>query len=329
MKKSLKMMALGLAIIPSALVLTACGGGEGALVDTSGNYTAIKTSEYQNTITDLENRGFDIQSMLSGLHLSLELDATMTINDEQSTITVTSDSYIKNSSQDGYLDINQLEALSSLSMDMNMRSNGVESNLSGTLNQYILEGNQYADFSQAEAIMALINMATGITAPSKFYQTLATGTAEDVIELPDISLSTLVQAIPAGSFGTDIVLEKYENEGDYKIRITADGAFIEDLIADNLANSEAGVDMTIELEDDIVIYIVYSNDNFVGANITASVNMSTMMSVGEGQLLQLSITGSIEANILPFADEINFPTDLASYEELDSEKSVAFERSGM
>ena len=327
MKKSLKMMALGLAIIPSALVLTACGGGEGALVDTSGNYTAIETSEYQNTITDLENRGFDIQSMLSGLHLSLELDATMTINGEQSTITVASDSYMKNSSQDGYLDINQLEALSSLSM--NMRSNGVESNLSGTLNQYILEGNQYADFSQAEAIMALINTATGITVPSKFYQTLATGTAEDVIELPDISLSTLVQAIPAGSFGTDIVLEKYENEGDYKIRITADGAFIEDLIADNLANSEAGVDMTIELEDDIVIYIVYSNDNFVGANITASVNMSTMMSVGEGQLLPLSITGSIEANILPFADEINFPTDLASYEELDSEKSVAFEKSGM
>ena len=172
MKKSLKLMALGLAIIPSALVLTACGGSENeGVVDTSGDFTAVETSAYESVLTELDGRGFNLDNMLGGLQVSLGLDAKMDINGQSSTITITSDSYMKNNSQEGTLDINEIDVSSYVNMNMTSVSAGTTATLSAVLNQYITDGKQYVDLSQAQAITSIINSSVETPIPEKLYQT--------------------------------------------------------------------------------------------------------------------------------------------------------------
>lgn len=322
MKKSLKLMALGLAIIPSALVLTACGGSENeGVVDTSGDFTAVETSAYESVLTELDGRGFNLDNMLGGLQLSLDLDAKMDINGQSSTITITSDSYMKNNSQEGTLDINEIDVSSYVNMNMTSVSAGTTATLSAVLNQYITDGKQYVDLSQAQAITSIINSSVETPIPEKLYQNLATGTESDVAVIPDYSLLTLLEIVPEGSWGEGIILEKYETETEYKVRATVKGEYIVNLI-ETQAPADFKEAFKINSMDDVVIYIVYSNNTFVGATLTASIDAKVTMQVDEYTTMPIAISGSIEANILPFAGEIEYPTDLNDYVLYDTSVEV-------
>ena len=322
MKKSLKLMALGLAIIPSALVLTACGGGENkGVVDTSGDFTAVETSAYESVLTELDGRGFNLDNMLGGLQVSLGLDAKMDINGQSSTITVTSDSYMKNNSQEGTLDINEIDVSSYVNMNMTSVSGGTTVTLSAVLNQYITDGKQYVDLSQAQAITSIINSSVETPIPEKLYQNLATGTESDVAVIPDYSLLTLLEVVPEGSWGEGIILEKYETETEYKVRATVKGEYIVNLI-ETQAPTDFKEAFKINSMGDVVIYIVYSNNTFVGATLTASIDAEVTMQVDEYTTMPIAISGSIEANILPFAGEIEYPTDLNDYVLYDTSVEV-------
>mgnify|MGYP005771580285 FL=1 len=322
MRKSLKLMALGLAIIPSALVLTACGGSENeGVVDTSGDFTAVETSAYESVLTELDGRGFNLDNMLGGLQVSLGLDAKMDINGQSSTITITSDSYMKNNSQEGTLDINEIDVSSYVNMNMTSVSAGTTATLSAVLNQYITDGKQYVDLSQAQAITSIINSSVGTPIPEKLYQNLATGTESDVAVIPDYSLLTLLEIVPEGSWGEGIILEKYETETEYKVRATVKGEYIVNLI-ETQAPADFKEAFKINSMDDVVIYIVYSNNTFVGATLTASIDAKVTMQVDEYTTMPIAISGSIEANILPFAGEIEYPTDLNDYVLYDTSVEV-------
>ena len=322
MKKSLKLMALGLAIIPSALVLTACGSSENkGVVDTSGDFTAVETSAYESVLTELDGRGFNLDNMLGGLQVSLDLDAKMDINGQSSTITITSDSYMKNNSQEGTLDINEIDVSSYVNMNMTSVSAGTTTTLSAVLNQYITDGKQYVDLSQAQAITSIINSSVETPIPEKLYQTLATGTESDVAVIPDYSLLTLLEVVPEGSWGEGIILEKYETETEYKVRATVKGEYIVNLI-ETQAPADFKEAFKINSMGDVVIYIVYSNNTFVGATLTASIDAEVTMQVDEYTTMPIAISGSIEANILPFAGEIEYPTDLNDYVLYDTSVEV-------
>lgn len=322
MRKSLKLMALGLAIIPSALVLTACGGSENeGVVDTSGDFTAVETSAYESVLTELDGRGFNLDNMLGGLQVSLGLDAKMDINGQSSTITITSDSYMKNNSQEGTLDINEIDVSSYVNMNMTSVSAGTTATLSAVLNQYITDGKQYVDLSQAQAITSIINSSVETPIPEKLYQNLATGTESDVAVIPDYSLLTLLEIVPEGSWGEGIILEKYETETEYKVRATVKGEYIVNLI-ETQAPADFKEAFKINSMDDVVIYIVYSNNTFVGATLTASIDAKVTMQVDEYTTMPIAISGSIEANILPFAGEIEYPTDLNDYVLYDTSVEV-------
>lgn len=315
-------MALGLAIIPSALVLTACGGSENeGVVDTSGDFTAVETSAYESVLTELDGRGFNLDNMLGGLQVSLGLDAKMDINGQSSTITITSDSYMKNNSQEGTLDINEIDVSSYVNMNMTSVSAGTTATLSAVLNQYITDGKQYVDLSQAQAITSIINSSVETPIPEKLYQNLATGTESDVAVIPDYSLLTLLEIVPEGSWGEGIILEKYETETEYKVRATVKGEYIVNLI-ETQAPADFKEAFKINSMDDVVIYIVYSNNTFVGATLTASIDAKVTMQVDEYTTMPIAISGSIEANILPFAGEIEYPTDLNDYVLYDTSVEV-------
>ena len=315
MKKSLKLMALGLAIIPSALVLTACGGGdEKGLVDTSGSYSVVETSAYESVFTELDSLGFNLDNMLGGLQISLGLNASMNINGQNATITVTSNNFIKNNSEEGTLDASKIEASSSVNMNMTT-SGGATTTLSAILNQYITNGNQYVDLSQAQALTSIISSVTGEALPSdKIYQNIITEGAENVVAIPDYSLLNLLEVVPEGSWGSEIILEKYETETDYKVKATVKGEYIVNLIESQTATDG----FTINSMGDVVLYIVCSNGVFAGAKLTASIDANIEVPVDEYTTMPIAISGSVEANILPFAGAINYPTDLGNYQSIDS-----------
>ena len=320
MKKSLKLMALGLAIIPSALVLTACGGGdEKGLVDTSGSYSAVETSAYESVLTELDSLGFNLDNMLGGLQISLGLNASMNINGQNSTITVTSDNFIKNNSEEGALDASKIEASSFVNMNMTTASGGATATLSAILNQYITNGNQYVDLSQAQALTSIISSVTGEALPSdKIYQNIIAEGAENVVAIPDYSLLNLLEVVPEGSWGSGIILEKYETETDYKVKATVKGEYIVNLIESQTATDG----FTINSMGDVVLYIVYSNGVFAGSKLTASIDANIEVPVDEYTTMPIAISGSIEANILPFAGEIEYPTDLNDYVLYDTSVEV-------
>ena len=157
--------------------------------------------------------------------------------------------------------------------------------------------------------------------PEKLYQNLATGTESDVAVIPDYSLLTLLEIVPEGSWGEGIILEKYETETEYKVRATVKGEYIVNLI-ETQAPADFKEAFKINSMDDVVIYIVYSNNTFVGATLTASIDAKVTMQVDEYTTMPIAISGSIEANILPFAGEIEYPTDLNDYVLYDTSVEV-------
>ena len=79
MKKSTKALMAGLLIVPAALAMTACGGGEPSIIDTNGDYSAANASSFSVAEEMLENEAvvsdFDSYRML----LSIDMNMTETM----------------------------------------------------------------------------------------------------------------------------------------------------------------------------------------------------------------------------------------------------------
>ncbi len=320
MKKSIKLLAAGLAVVPCALVLTACGSND--MVDTSGKFTAVETSEYENVLTDLDTRGFNLNNLLGGLQMSFTFDATMELSGQETSISVTSDNYLLNSSDEGTLDINKIKASSTVNLDMEVVGQE-DSKIDATAYQYITNGNQYIDLSQAQRFADTVASMAGATLPGyKFYQTLATGTADDIVDVPNYSLLSLLDLVPQESWGTDIIIEKYENSSDYKVKTTVKGQYIQELVETYISeqgNDAQAVTVDFNSMEDVVIYIVYTNDVFAGLNITASADLAINIPMDATTSMQLVIAGDLEINILGFDGEITFPANFDGYVDMNSE----------
>lgn len=78
MKKSTKALMAGLLIVPAALAMTACGGGEPSIIDTNGDYSAANASSFAAAADILDNDAiaseFDSYRML----LNIDMESTET-----------------------------------------------------------------------------------------------------------------------------------------------------------------------------------------------------------------------------------------------------------
>ena len=325
MKKSLKMLALGLAVVPCALVMTACGDGKSELnINTEGSYQAVEVTEYQNVLSDLENRGLTIENILGGARLTIDLGAEIGIADQTMTLDVASDNYLVNGSEAGQLDINKLGLVSENSLSIVSRT-GDES--SGSANLYLKDGSFYFDLSGSEDLLKDFKVDSMIPA-YRLYQTIASGTADDVATMPEFSITDILN-IPGTDFGQDIIIETSEKGDDYKVKATVKGKFVQSLVEDVLSGmaSEAGMPtITFNSIGDIVIYVVYNADGFVGLNMSASVDMGLSIALGADPSARLPITikGDVEINMASYNGSLDFPSNLNSdsYTALESTEST-------
>lgn len=325
MKKSLKMLALGLAVVPCALVMTACGDGKSELnINTEGSYQTVEVAEYQNVLSDLENRGLTIENILGGARLTIDLGAEIGIADQTMTLDVASDNYLVNGSEAGQLDINKLGLVSENSLSI-VSGTGDES--SGSANLYLKDGSFYFDLSGSEDLLKDFKVDSMIPA-YRLYQTIATGSADDVVTMPEFSITDILN-IPEIDFGKDIIIETSEKGDDYKVKATVKGDFVQSLVEDVLSGmaSEAGMPtITFNSIGDIVIYVVYNADGFVGLNMSASVDMGLSIALGANPSATLPITikGDVEINMASYNGSLDFPSNLNSdsYTALESNEAT-------
>lgn len=324
MKKSLKLMALGLAVVPCALVLTACGGDDGKLVNTDGNYAAIETTEYASVLTDLETRGLSLDNILGGARLTLDLDAEIDVLGTTMTASMTSDNYVRNTSEQGQVDVKKIDMISENSLSLVAETDGEAMEYSASVNQYLNGGVQYVDLTGAEELLTAFGMQNMIT-NYKFYQNLAKGDESDVAVLPSYSITDLLDVVPEETWGTNVIIEKSEEGDDYKIRTTIKGDFLKTMIESALSQGSEQTTSVVTFNSigDVVIYIVYNEAGLAGINVTASIDMIANIPLDDTSSMPLAIKADVELNMVGYNGEFDFPSDFNTYTELDTSASTA------
>lgn len=141
MKKSTKALLAGLAVIPAALAMTACGGGEPSIIDTNGNYSAQTKSTYAQVeeIMADETITSDFNSYRMLFSINMDMTASSGGQSEKAGMKISSDSLINlNDGFDMKL-TNTIEytgALAQLQMNENLPTKVTEE-------QYVSNGQVY------------------------------------------------------------------------------------------------------------------------------------------------------------------------------------------
>ena len=311
MKKSTKMLALGLVVLPCALFMTACGDKETNLVNTKGNYSAVSTTQYSNVVSSLEENGIDLTTAASGVRAVLKLDADLITGGQKFEIEYPNDMKAKADVIDEILDLQSLNA--SQKNTIKMRSGNENYTLQA--NTYLTGGKMYYDLSKianseemmSKMIWQLITQQGGISA-SKYYMNL--NISENDVDLNDYNISDLIAKIPEGEYGKgkSLEIQSHETDSERKIKMILDlSAF---------SNEDMPIDSVV---DKVEIYFVYSNDILSGISINANITNYTLdidpKTVGD----EMTISASVSLEIISYNGEIGIPSpaELAQYAEID------------
>lgn len=312
MKKSIKFMALGLAIIPCALMLTGCGEKDKRenIVNISGDYQTVEGEEFDAVVAEMDN-GFNIEEISKGLRAVIYLDANanmgamgkMSLNYEM-------DNIVKGNPSNGELNLNDIELYSKVTAKSKLTGSQMNMDLQGTVKQYMLDGNQYLDLTGARDVIDM--MGAGQEFPSlKMSQKIA-GIDETSLVIPDYTVSQLLDMIPYGDWGEYVKISKSETDTGYKIKVVFPKATLNELV-DNENLEEVDFNFTSDAE----FYMIYENNEFSGLYLNANVNIilnATALDMADMTgLSQIVIKTSLNAQVIGYEGEISFPSDLSSY----------------
>lgn len=315
MKKSIKFMALAMAVMPCALVLTACGEkAEKDIVSITGDYQVVETNSYQDAIDEID-AGFDLESMTEGVRAVLTINANANIaNMGKVNLSLKQDSVAKMTAVEGEVSTDDIQMSSKSTMKATIKAGKETAELKAGQNQYILNGRQYVDASGMEDIYAMM----GETAmPSKYYQPLVTDEygqqSNEDFTLPQVKVSDLLAMIPEGSIEEGaLALSKSVEENGFKYKVEINAEILTGVLDQVLE----GYGVTVTFTKDVVFYAIFANDTFSGAYLDAEATVvvdipqdSDFNMFGES----VAINVAINAQIASYAGEISFPKNLNSY----------------
>lgn len=275
MKKSLKILAAGLAIIPCALALTACGGTSHELVDTTGSYR--EASSYDA-----------VQEYVDETQTTTELDQyrmmmNMTMSGGGVKLTLNTNSYIQ-------FDGTTLNNYTSIDMAMSMKYIGKEEFNTETCikDNYLYSSTDLGgwtspvqlDFSELEGYMG------------------ATLSLDEVFA----SLGEIDKE------GLNVKVEQTEDATKFKIEL--DGSVLEAFMSSAMPGDDevAGITNVLDFSQATAnIYYVFENNEFSGA----ALDINLKMTVSEGTA-SATISCRMTMEFAKFEGEIPFPTNLPS-----------------
>lgn len=311
MKKSIKLIALGLSVIPCALMLTACGGnGDDNLVNIKGDYQAVASNEYNAVVQDID-AGFNLQELAKGLKSVITIDASadlgvMGVVD----LSLENESLAKIPSSEGVAELKDLEAYTSLDFKMKMTMGDESTSMSASAKQYIVDGNQYIDLSKAEDLVAMVDP----NMPLKGYNTLLTEEVEPLV-IPEYTLSSLLEMVPEGTYWGDYVqISKSTSDTGFKYKVVATAEMLNTFVAG--AFEGVAVNFTSDLE----FYLVYENEEFAGLYLDTSADVSITLPEESPYAAmvgtQLLVKVKLNVQATGFAGEIDYPSSFEDYQPL-------------
>lgn len=321
MKKSIKALALGLAVIPCALILTACGNSDKNLVDIGkdSDYVAVESSQYSAVIEEIDT-GFDLKEVAKGLKSTLTIEANTNLGAlGKLDIKLDSEEILKGNPDNGMLSADAIEAYMKATAKVKMTAedqygNEISQESNASAKQFIVNGTQYVDLSGSKDFMDTF----GAEYPTKYYQVLATDEAQP-IAIPEISLGDLLAEIPEGEWGQYVQLSKYESETGYKIKVVANKDFLNEAVSTALV----GYGFSVIFTSDAQMYMIYENNEFAGLyfDTDAKVIINIHESNSLYQILGSSVTinASINLQLIGFNGEIDYPnfSGYVNIKELD------------
>ena len=314
MKKSLKFMSLGLAVIPCALMLTACGGEnpEKNLIDITGDYTEVESTEY-SAVLDEVAQGFDLNEIAKGIQAVIKINAESTISGMgKISLELKNESIAKGNSSEGVLNTGDIEVYTGMGLKFNLDSEveGLEDEeMSGSFKQYIKDGYQYFDYSK---IGDLGNMMGSDSSTPDKYKVSLNGELPSQIVIPEFDLGEYLAYIPEGEWGETLIVSKCATATGYKIKVSA----AKDTLNAYAAEIE---EVNLVFSKDIELYMIYENEQFAGlyldtaATVTVAIPEDSIYYQMFGSSLTANV--SVSAEIAGFNGEIKYPK-LSSFVDL-------------
>lgn len=305
MKKSIKAIALGLAVLPCALMLTACGGDEPKdIVNIEGEYAEVQETEYSAIVEQLDE-GFNLEEIAKGLKAVITVDAEADLAMGNAKLSFTTESVMKGNPDDGYIDINDLESYSKMSAKAKMEMNDTKMEMEAVAKQYIVNGTQYIDLSGAEDIFTMMDPEG--TMPKKYFMDLDLDEVEPV-QIPQYDVSTLLSMIPEGDWGEYLKISKSDTETGFKIKIVADKDALNEAV--DAFTEELPVD--VKFTSDFEVYVVYDNNQLAGIYLDTDCKVTVFMELDSPAYEMLgasvAVDVSLNAQLVSYSGNIDYPS---------------------
>ena len=318
MKKSIKVLALGMAVLPCALMLTACGGDKD-IVNIEGDYQAVQTSSYSAITADVD-AGLDLNEVANGCKALITIDATSTIQGlGEIELGMRNEIIAKANQNDGQLHPADLELYQKSTMDVTVTNTltNEKAKMSNTAKQYLVDGTQYIDFSGSQALLDVYKaMNPEKDMPTRVYQVLLSGEGNPV-DIPEVSLGDLLTLIPEGQWGedNDLQISKSVSETGYKVKVVVKNSFVNSYVGEMFA--EQG--LTINFTEDVEAYFVYENEEFAGFYLDADAEVNVTMPEEYASIFgsTLTVDANINAQIIGYEGNISYP-NFNGYVNLDA-----------
>ncbi len=300
MKKSIKCLALGLAVVPCALVLTACGSKEPAgKVDVKGNYTEVSTSSYSETLSACNT---DISSFANNMRILSEAE----IDFSGLKISLKSDTKTKNLTYIGTEKGDEVQVVSKNTIKIPMG----DQKSTYDVNAYIDDAKAYIDASE---------IIKNPEQNSKYYIALDGIKSEYPLESIETTtdFSSILELFPDEStWGEDILIEKYVNGKTTKLKITINGEYVKSALNASISENPDMSMLSIDNLDDITVYIVFNDNELEGfaANFSATLTVYA----DKVETLQENVTISVKEslNVTKYTGNLSMPS-FNGYQELD------------
>ena len=273
MKKSLKVLALGLAAVPCALMLTGCGDNDLHIVDTKGTYAT--SSSYAEVETYVEETPA-ATTELDSYRMVIRLDISTKINGRSLISANTeSDTYV---TFDGDV-INMVSHMKGKASAMGFSENINESTY--IINNTLWQKSAYTgEWESAFLYDASAYLGQALSFDNMFADLDAND--QDLIDV-DVDNST---------------------EGTYKVRMTMAGSVLSGFVG-GVDGSTLGEMSGLVTWDDAEIYFIFEDNKFVGSTMSVGVECSTETAQGTTEM-----TMDMEMEFAPYTGTLEFPDEL-------------------
>ncbi len=309
MKKSTKILAASLAVLPCALVLTACGGGNNEVLKNdyqNATYTATTLADVKQAVAQ-KTVAFSALKQKANLTFSFDTPSAQAGETTPSTVEISNYAVVSGISANG---IEKAEA------EIEVKSGDDTS----ALNAYYKENAIYLDLSDFTLLDDMLPQGSEEMPRKIFYnfdsqQQAAAAAETDQITYDVSDLFTMLESNE--SFATVLAATTWESvtDGDtYTVKVTFNGEAVTEIITGLAGQYTSGIIGEATEVEKLEVYLVFGATSLEGVaiNLEGTVEVNVPM---QGQPAPLTLTAGLKLNaeVAVTNEEADLPKGLNDY----------------